>query len=55
MNTQTLDDADDNEEDTGEASTAFNAGATLNFGKLQVDGIIGNGTILMSYNDRRIF
>ena len=37
-------DADDNEEDKGEASTAFNAGATLNFGKLQVDGIIGNGT-----------
>lgn len=33
-----------NDENTNGSSTAFAAGATLNFGKLKIDGIIGNGT-----------
>ncbi|MGB0453689.1 MAG: hypothetical protein ACPGJV_08230 [Bacteriovoracaceae bacterium] len=34
--------ADTNDEDKGSASTTMAAGATLNFGKLKVDGIISN-------------
>lgn len=34
----------DNDEDVSESSTSFAAGATLNFGKLKVDGVIGNDT-----------
>lgn len=37
------DTADSNDEDENPATTAFAAGATLNFGKLKLDGVITNG------------